>query len=264
MSPEEILQRAQQEYPPKKTFALFSGGYDSLSVTHWAMNNGADAVVHVNTGIGIEETRQFVRETCQAYDWPLLEYHPPVSFESLVLKYGFPGPAGHRYMYTFLKERCIRQLVRDHKEHRMDKIHLITGVRLQESQRRMGNAQAIQKNGAQIWVAPFLAKSKADVLRYVQENELPRNPVVDHLHMSGECLCGAYAHKGELEEIRLWYPETAERIEALEREVAEAGFPWRWEDPGPPKGWKKGFPQTGHMGPLCSSCTKQEASHVNS
>ena len=48
--------------------------------------------------------------------------------------------------------------------------------------------------------------------------------------MSGECLCGAYAKRGELDEIALWYPDVAARIRDLERRVAANGLAYnRWE-----------------------------------
>lgn len=31
-------------------------------------------------------------------------------------------------------------------------------------------------------------------------------------HMSGECLCGAFAKPGELDEIRFWYPAMADEL----------------------------------------------------
>jgi hypothetical protein len=102
--------------------------------------------------------------------------------------------------------------------------------------------------------------SKIDVNRYVAEKELPRNPVVEHLHMSGECLCGAYAKPGELDEIGLFYPHVKARIESLEKQVAAAGFPWRWEEKGPPKWWRdarKGqMDMFNEFAPLCAGCKK--------
>ena len=51
--------------------------------------------------------------------------------------------------------------------------------------------------------------------------------------MSGECLCGAYAKEGELDRIRKYYPDVADRIEKIEDEVIATGFPWGWEDQVP-------------------------------
>lgn len=259
-SPESIMGESAEQYGPfAYRYVLFSGGHDSLTVTHWAMTNGwADGVLHVNTGIGIEETRDFVRDTCASYGWPLHEYHAPDDYDEIVREHGFPGPHGHRYMYIRLKERALDQVVRDTKRKRNDRVMFVTGVRLEESRRRMGNAKQVQKQGARIWVAPFLHMTKKNLNRYIAGNNLPRNPVVDHLHMSGECLCGAYARRGELDEIALWYPKTADRIKRLEKEVEASGYPWKWEDPGPP-GW---FTEMRHgqefldddFFPLCADC----------
>lgn len=78
------------------------------------------------------------------------------------------------------------------------------------------------------------------------------NPVSEKLHMSGECLCGAFAKPDELEEIRFWFPEVAAEIDRLEAEVAAAGHrePFcRW-------GHGQGKP-TEKTGPLCTSCDIQ-------
>ena len=225
----EIWNEAVKTYNPIAKYALFSGGHDSLAVTAWAMEMGADAAVHVNTGIGIEQTRMFVRRTCKREGWPLKEYHAGKPYAELVKQYGFPGPGAHLYMYSWLKERGIRQLIRETKNHRMDKVMLITGVRSQESRRRMGNVAPIAKEDAKIWVAPFIDMSKIDVNKYIKERGLPSNPVVDKLHMSGECLCGAYAHPGELAEIEYWYPETAAHIRQLEKMAQEYGHDGDWE-----------------------------------
>lgn len=256
----EIWAEAVATYKPRKIFALFSGGHDSLSVTHWAMNKGADAAVHVNTGIGIEQTRQFVRDTCKEQGWPYLEYHAKKPYEEIIKEHGFPGPQSHRFMYTQLKEWGVRDLVRDHKVDRHDNIMLVTGVRKQESVRRMGTVEEIWKQGARLWVAPFVDMDKRQVSDYIKAAGIKRNEVSDCLHMSGECLCGAFAHKGEFEEIKYWYPEVAAEIERLEKVAADHGKPWRWEDPGPPEWYRAmqqgqrilGFENDPQM--MCTSC----------
>jgi 3'-phosphoadenosine 5'-phosphosulfate sulfotransferase (PAPS reductase)/FAD synthetase len=146
----------------------------------------------------------------------------------------------------------------------------VTGVRKQESARRMGHVEPIQVRGREIWVSPCTNWTKDDVLDTKQYYHLPNNPVVDLTHKSGECLCGSYAHVGELEEIRTWYPEVAEYIDELEQKVWAAGFHWRWEE-GPTKEYleKKRGQQSlwpdevlylsekavyKGFSPLCSSC----------
>jgi len=82
---------------------------------------------------------------------------------------------------------------------------------------------------------------------------LQQNPVSEILGMSGECLCGAYAHKGELDLIKMVCPETHKRIIMLEKKVREAGHDWRWEDKPPKK--KKDKSKEKFM-PFCVGCEK--------
>ena len=97
----DIIKSAIEEYDPVKVYALVSGGNDSTVVGHLAVNQGpgVDAFVHINTGIGVEQTREHVRAFAQWLETPLIEIHAPKTYEELVMEYGFPGPAAHRYMY---------------------------------------------------------------------------------------------------------------------------------------------------------------------
>lgn len=246
----KIVEEAYKTYKPKNVFGLYSGGHDSSSVTHFAAESFGDrltGVVHINTGIGIPETRQHVYKVAKKFGWNLLEYKAventradgtpdPMVYEDLVLKHGFPGAYGHGMMYQRLKERQINRLARDYGAKPKEPIMLVSGCRKEESSRRMGTTKEIDPRGRIIWIAPFAYMTALECSEYLKQNEIPRNPVKDYLHMSGECLCGAFAHKGELSEIEMWYPETAKRIKDIQKKVIEAGFPWGWEDQ-PPKWW---------------------------
>lgn len=96
------------------TYALFSGGDDSLVSTHLAMTQRhAQCVLHISTGIcakkdGKSVPLEFVRKTCRRFDWPLqVETPPQMTYRELVLKYGFPGPGWH-FMPLPLAERACR------------------------------------------------------------------------------------------------------------------------------------------------------------
>lgn len=263
-TPEQIIETALA-YNPVAIFALYSGGDDSLKTTHWAMNNipGCE-VAHFNTGIGIEITRTHVRETCAHYGWKLTEIRAKEDcgqdYDEIVLRFGFPGPAGHQLMYRRLKERCVEKLVRDRKTKRSDKVMLITGIRQDESVRRgQYGGSVIDFKGAQMWVKPMYWVSGSDFHHYIVRHELRRNPVSVLLGMSGECLCGAFAKPGELDMVRFVCPKTAARIEDLQARVRAAGHDWDWEDrpPRPPK--QRDDRQTGDLfNPLCVSCGKFE------
>jgi len=219
--------------------------------------------VHINTGIGIPQTRQFVRDTCKEHGWQLREIRAKEDcgqdFRQIVLENGFPGPPVHNRMYARLKERAVRLLVRETKvgHHLRDTVLLISGVRSQESQRRMGYVEKIKKEAARIWVAVIHDWSKVDCNRYMASQNLKRNKVVDLIHKSGECLCGAFAKPGELEELALWFPDVAKEIRELEKEVKAKGFPWGWEGrPARCKTKKDSKKQLNLT--LCHSCDKEE------
>lgn len=243
-------------------FALFSGGHDSLCATHVAMTNGyAQEVVHVNTGIGIEQTRTFVREVCDRFGWTLNELHPPVSYDDLVIEHGFPGPAGHQFMYRRLKERALAAFARERKPRRGAPFVYCTGVRRQESARRMRGQQQEWERAPKLgwtWRAVILDWSKADCNAYIAAHDLPRNQVVDTLHMSGECLCGSFARPGERDEIRLWFPDVDARIADLEARVRDAGHHgcvWGVRPPNVHRSQLALLPP----GPLCAACVSEVA-----
>ena len=250
-----ILDVAIRRHKPVNVFAMFSGGHDSVCAAHVASQRPEfSGCVHINTGIGIEKTREFVRLTCQNFGWPLLEYHAKdlgQDYDKLVLERGFPGPFHHRKMYNRLKERGIASLIRDHKTARPDRVMLVTGVRRAESARRMSTTQTINRDGARVWVAPLVDWTGITKNEYMARHDIPRNEVVDLLHMSGECLCGAFAHPGELEEIGRWFPEEYQRIKDLEALAAECGVPAVWGEAPPDKSLDDEH-QT-EM-PLCVSC----------
>lgn len=258
-SPAEIALAALELAKPVRTFVGFSGGFDSLVTTHWCMNNvpGCE-VFHANTGIGIERTREFVRETCAKFGWPLTEIRAKEDcgqdYDSWVRRNGFPGPGMHYIMFARLKERCVEKLLMRSKHTRPDNIVVMTGIRQDESERRAGYQYTlVDFHGNTCWVNPFYYRSKSWFREYIKLHDLPENPVSKMLGMSGECLCGAYAHKGELELVKIVCPETYERIRKLEEEVRAAGHNWGWED-APPKDRHK---RTRNMFmPMCVGCEK--------
>jgi hypothetical protein len=78
--------------------------------------------------------------------------------------------------------------------------------------------------------------------------DVPRNPASDLIHMSGECLCGAFAHPGELDEIGEWYPDVVAEIRALEAEARAAGIP------EPFCRWGHGEGKPSEVGRACGNC----------
>jgi 3'-phosphoadenosine 5'-phosphosulfate sulfotransferase (PAPS reductase)/FAD synthetase len=262
----------------------FSGGNDSTTLTH-LFRKDVDFALHANTTIGIEETREFVRNTCEEWGLSLVERTPPRAtdqYRHLVLTRdrgkkgqalgGFPGPAMHFKMYQRLKERAIEQVQREViTNSRRERFVVILGRRRTESQRR-SRVTSIDRRGARLNVSPLVNWTKADLNTYrlwsasVGET-LPRNVASDLIHMSGECLCGSFASPGERAEIAYWFPGPFEQIAELESALAgrddipEHRKSWGWgADPAMKRAETEYLAQfdiaeeSPTSGLMCSSC----------
>lgn len=238
-------------------YGCMSGGHDSMAATLVAAEHpNFSGVIHLNTGIGIVETRDYVRKTCDARGWTLYEVRAKEdcgeNYDALVLERGFPGPGHHQKMWQRLKERGIEFFFRHHVP-RPSRAILVSGRRRDESVHRMigmPSGKTSDRKYRRVFAAAIHDLTACDVSTFLQDLGVGRNAVVDLLHKSGECLCGAYAAPGELAELGLWYPSVARRILALQERVLEKGFPWGWEG-RPPHG---GFDTSQQVLPFCSSC----------
>lgn len=74
-STETIVEAFQDQNDPDYVYALVSGGGDSTTACVASQEFGieVDAVVHCNTGTGVEETRRFVMDMCLEWDLPYIE-----------------------------------------------------------------------------------------------------------------------------------------------------------------------------------------------
>ena len=271
---------SREVYEAKRSLAgvviLFSGGNDSTTLAHLFKDRATHAA-HANTGIGIEQTRQYVRDTAAGWGLPLIEAYPRIgeTYRDLVLGRvraskprtrpdgkvypgGFPGPAMHYFVYQRLKERALESVRRELVEYPyQQRVIFLAGRRADESGRRkgLGSKDPIERRGSTVWVSPLVNWTKVDLNAYRRVYaDVPRNEVSDLLHMSGECLCGAFAHSGELEEIEMWFPEVAAEIRQLEKEVAEVAAEQGIAPERCKWGWGAGKEKPSKVGDLCSSC----------
>lgn len=266
--PGAIVAQAFSIHSPSKAFVLFSGGKDSSVTLDYYWRNHPELLtgaLHINTGIGLQSTRDFAKAFCDERGIPFHEARAQIMFEDLVRRgwrskdgtrqRGFPGPAAHLFAYTWLKERALDAFTSLQKDHRLDNIMLVTGVRAEESKRRMGTTVDVDKDGSKIWVAPLIDFSDFDMARHRKTYSVPMSPASETLHISAECLCGAFGDRRELDLIETFYGDdpAVPRIRALEDEMESAGEA-RCK-------WATGLP--GDMMPtdkaprLCVDCYKQ-------
>lgn len=263
---EDALAVYFQRHELTATCLLWSGGNDSNVLAH-LMRHRATQVVHANTGIGIEATREHVRASAAAWNLPLIEREPEPQdrYESFVLQHGFPGPGQHGRMYERLKERTFESVRNQfnpnpHKQ----RVLFLAGRRRAESKIRAGNKATgqlpiphMERKGSLVWAAPLSMWTKLDLNTYrSMYPDVPRNWVADLLHMSGECLCGSKARQGELEHLRTFFPDVAAYLDDLGARARANGVDpdkctWGW-------GWdqmvKQRVSQRARLSDLCSSC----------
>lgn len=215
------------------TCLLWSGGNDSDLLAH-LMHRRATHVVMANTGIGVEETREHVRRHAAAYDLTLIEKTGGTgnSFEDFVAEHGFPGPAMHQHVYDRLKGRAFEASVRELGINaRKQRVLFLAGRRRSESKRRktIPLHERVKQMAPVVWVSPLANWTRLDMNTYRQMHpDVPHNPVTDELGMSGECLCGAYAHHGELPALRVLRPDVAAEIDRLQSVARRNGVPERF------------------------------------
>lgn len=198
---------------------LFSGGNDSTTLAHLFRDRVTHAA-HANTTIGVERTRQFVRDCCEQWGIPLLERSGPQTYRDLVLEAGgFPGPAMHFKMYQRLKERALREVRRELVANgRKQRVLFIAGRRRSESERRSG-ITLHERIDSVIWASPFADWTKDDLDEYRSTFGVVRNDTADRLGMSGECLCGAFAEPGEYDRIAEVDADAAQLIWDIEQQL---------------------------------------------
>jgi 3'-phosphoadenosine 5'-phosphosulfate sulfotransferase (PAPS reductase)/FAD synthetase len=266
------LDEGIREHYPSQLYALFSGGDDSLTAASVAARHPRfSGCIHLDTGTGVPETREFVEATCREQGWPLEVYEAPRGeYERLVLDgyttrdgrvhRGFPsGLKSHSTMYYYLKQRQVQRAIKEHKRSRHERIGFVTGIRVTESPRRrhsrMGQRPLHYKDPERsaVWFNPIRGWTKGDCLDYLQQCGIARNPVSVNCHRSGECLCGALANHAELEEIAFFYPAVGERYARLQAEAQARGLEgWQWA--GGPTETRRSSARANLSQPLCTSC----------
>jgi len=231
LTPKEILDQAINDWNVDSFYVGYSGGKDSgiaLDYTAKYFPNHFKGVIFADTGIGTQATIDFVKKYCKERKYSLNIVKPenvirkktsiPFSYKNLVMRYGFPSHSGHTMVMQQLKLFPIRQFI--HQRIKAgEKPCIITGIRKKESARRSRNYYTpIDKDGKMVYVKPLFYKTNEWVYRYFVENDVKRSPVYETLHLSGDCLCGCFAKKGEAKLLQMFHPEVYDKIVKLENE----------------------------------------------
>lgn len=202
--------------------ALVSGGMDSAVAAHVAVRWGpADLLVYLDTGTGLDENREYLERYAEQLGVQLWTLRTNESYDDRVRADGFPGPSRHGIMYRSLKERQLARLatLAGGRGTRSD-LHFWTGVRSDESDRRMRHVEPELDAERWTWHAPIHDWTKQDCREYLARFELPRNPLWSTLGRSGDCFCGCFGSPEEKLDLRAaGCSYLADRIDELEAEV---------------------------------------------
>jgi 3'-phosphoadenosine 5'-phosphosulfate sulfotransferase (PAPS reductase)/FAD synthetase len=215
-----------------------------------------DEVVYLDTGTGVPENRDYVRDLCDRFGWSFRAMETPESYEELVLEHGFPGPSRHFIMYQRLKERQLCTLAAETNGY----LHLWTGIRRFESDRRMRHVEPETErgNGRWYWRAPLCEWIDREPAEYIETFDLPENPLWDTLGRSGDCFCGCYGSPEELIDLRaVGADDLADDLRSLEEQARDAGhtdekFRWAWG--GMTDAEQRAERAEGRDMTLCSAC----------
>jgi 3'-phosphoadenosine 5'-phosphosulfate sulfotransferase (PAPS reductase)/FAD synthetase len=231
------IQNGSKEFSNKKYWTLFSGGKDSSCVAYRLTELGKfEGVVTFDTGISIPGYIEWIKETCKKRKWKLhiekggfITGNEKVQcYEDFVKEYGFPRPRSHTWIMATLKERAFVKFKTKHSsvdptnKRKRIRPFIASGVRKKESKQRMKNVKGEYGvfGGCKIW-NPIYEWTNEQVWKYVRKYNIEISPAYETLHISGDCLCGAYAHTKEMNAISIFYPEVAERLEKLELEIKD-------------------------------------------
>jgi 3'-phosphoadenosine 5'-phosphosulfate sulfotransferase (PAPS reductase)/FAD synthetase len=201
----------------KKGWALLSGGKDStLAALKMSEEGRLAGVVFIDTGIGLNETREYVEDLALRFDWNLKIFKGYTSYDSYVIKHGFPTPAGHSQIMHILKLDAVRKFISWHKKERGEIPLLFSGVRSSESNRRSTWARRFQFYQGAYWDCPIFHYTTEQVWKLHYEHKIPINSAYGTIGKSGDCLCGAFGNLTEKKIIEKFYPYLSDHINYLE------------------------------------------------
>lgn len=213
-NPEQIIKETKQNYNITKFVGLFSGGKDSLATCHYLWKEQyLNEVLYCDTGIKARENFEFVLSTCNKYNWKLNVISPKrgETYEDFIRKFGFPHSGIHSTIMGYLKWHPIRKWARENPG-----VCFVSGRRKKESKRRMRLQKYVERPEKNI-----LMCSPLFYWNYIKSNNIESSPVYRTLHISGDCLCGSFAEKGEADIIATFHPELAKQIQCLESQYGK-------------------------------------------
>ena len=248
----ELSERIKKDFDPYAVIVGLTTGFDSnVALKLATMFFNVDAAFTCDTTIAAPETLKNCQKVanevyglkwiCKKPSYNGIQENPNTYFE-IVKQHGFPGKTktAHNWMYRWLKDHTVSSIITDIRKRKRNRpIVIISGARKYESVRRMGTSQDVTINGNNIWVNICNEWTNEEVHAFAEDNDLTklRSPISKAIGMSGECFCGCFAGKGELNEIKFASPSTWDKLDRIDKWLkSNTSMNWGYEQ-SPPKSW---------------------------
>lgn len=185
----------------RKSFALFSGGKDSLCLLAYLkeISDGTKidlTALFIDTTVGLPENMKYVRKICKYLDIPLKIVQPKQNYFELVKKWGIPS-LKYRWCCRELKIKPVRDYLATIKGPKV----VFDGIRAVESRMRATYLPVWYHPGFKcLSISPIFYWSNEKVSAFINKNGIPKN-IHHSLGTSTECWCGAYKRKSDFEEL---------------------------------------------------------------
>lgn len=246
----ELADRVKTDFEPYAVIVGLTTGFDSnVALKLATMFFNVTAAFTCDTTIAAPETLNNCRKVAEdVYKLKYIRKAPPYAgkkennetYFEVVKQHGFPGKTktAHAWMYRWLKDHTVSSIISSIRQNKRNRpIIIISGARKHESVRRFGTSQDITIQGNNIWVNICNEWTNSEVHAFAMDNNLDRyrSPISKSIGISGECFCGCFSTKGELNEVKIASPSTYEKIMNIYKWLKQnTNYDWDWES-GPSK-----------------------------
>ncbi len=201
---------------------FFSGGRDSAATCYIAFQVAQRRgwnfrLVHINTTVGIKQTREYVKQYAQWLGAELIVLRPKKTFKEYAAQRGmWPSlwPVQYRWCYFDLKlDPTVEYLEENYGANDL----VVLGVKGPDSKFRLGeytSAFFVRSYSKRLKVkawAPLWNATDEIVERLIRRYNIPRNPVWRY-GFSGECLCLAGTPIYRVALILRYFPEETKEL----------------------------------------------------
>jgi DNA (cytosine-5)-methyltransferase 1 len=159
--------------------------------------------------------------------------------------------------YGRLKDRPLSYFGHQRKAEGVQRVLLASGVRNDESVRRMkvhgarARTHYDSSNGLW-WTNPIFWANDREKAAFIERYEVPKSRASQLIQMSGECLCGAMANPGDVRLLQRYYPSMWREIEFYQWFARKVGKHCEWGVT--PKAVGGQAQEAQRWKPLCTGC----------